>query len=296
MSKLIVAATQMACSWDLPANLERAENLIREAASRGAQVILIQELFETPYFCIEQDSAHFDLATSLEENKSLRRFQQLAEELNVVLPFSWFERSNRAFYNSLAMVDAGGAILGVYRKSHIPNGPGYQEKNYFNPGDTGFRVWDTRFGKIGVGVCWDQWFPEAARSMALLGAELLMYPTAIGSEPPPAITLDSSGHWQRTMQGHAAANMVPVIASNRIGTEHAAQDETCELTFYGYSFIANHTGEVVAQADNHSETVLVHEFDMEAIRTFRDAWGIYRDRRPDLYQTIATLDGAQQSV
>ncbi len=296
MSILSVAATQMACSWDLPANLERAEKLIREAASRGARVILIQELFETPYFCIEQDSGHFELATTLDENKSLKRFQQLATELNVVLPFSWFERANRAFYNSLAMVDADGAILGVYRKSHIPNGPGYQEKNYFNPGDTGFRVWDTRFGKIGVGVCWDQWFPEAARCMALLGAELLMYPTAIGSEPPPAITLDSSGHWQRTMQGHAAANMVPVIASNRIGTEHATQNEAYELTFYGHSFIANHTGEVVAQADNHSETVLVHEFDMDAIHTFRDAWGIYRDRRPDLYQTIATLDGAQQSV
>ena len=193
------------------------------------------------------------------------------------------------------MVDASGAILGVYRKSHIPNGPGYQEKNYFNPGDTGFRVWDTRYGKIGAGVCWDQWFPEAARSMALMGAELLLYPTAIGSEPPPAITLDSSGHWQRTMQGHAAANMIPVIASNRIGTEHATHDENYELTFYGHSFIADHTGEIVAQADNHNETVLVHEFDMKVIRNYRDAWGIYRDRRPDLYQTIATLDGGPQT-
>jgi N-carbamoylputrescine amidase len=291
MSMLRVAATQMACSWDLPANLERAEKLIREAAAGGAQVILIQELFETPYFCIEQDTRHFELATTLEQNQSLKRFQALAEELDVVLPFSWFERANRAFYNSLAMVDAGGEILGVYRKSHIPNGPGYQEKNYFNPGDTGFKVWDTRHGKIGAGVCWDQWFPEAARSMALMGAELLLYPTAIGSEPPPAITLDSSGHWQRTMQGHAAANMVPVIASNRIGTEHATQDSACELTFYGHSFIADHTGEIVAQADDHSESVLVHEFDMEMIRSYRDAWGIYRDRRPDLYQTISTLDG-----
>ena len=291
MSMLRVAATQMACSWDLPANLERAEGLIREAATGGARVILIQELFETPYFCIEQDTKHFDLATTLEQNQSLKHFQALAEELDVVLPFSWFERANRAFYNSLAMVDAGGAILGVYRKSHIPNGPGYQEKSYFNPGDTGFKVWDTRYGRIGAGVCWDQWFPEAARSMALMGAELLLYPTAIGSEPPPATELDSSGHWQRTMQGHAAANMVPVIASNRIGTEYATQDSTYELTFYGHSFIADHTGKVVAQADDHSETVLVHEFDMDMIRRFRDAWGVYRDRRPDLYQTIATLDG-----
>ncbi len=293
MSMLSVAATQMACSWDLPANLERAERLIREAAAGGAQVILIQELFETPYFCIEQDTKHFELATTLEQNQSLKRFQALAAELEVVLPFSWFERANRAFYNSLAMIDAGGAILGLYRKSHIPNGPGYQEKNYFNPGDTGFKVWDTRYGKIGAGVCWDQWFPEAARSMALMGAELLLYPTAIGSEPPPANNLDSSGHWQRTMQGHAAANMVPVIASNRIGTEHATQDSAYELTFYGYSFIADHTGEIVTQADDHSETVLVHEFNMELIRSFRDAWGIYRDRRPDLYQTIATLDGGR---
>ncbi|NCF37582.1 MAG: N-carbamoylputrescine amidase [Gammaproteobacteria bacterium] len=291
MPKLSVAATQMACSWDLPANLERAEELIREASARGAQVILIQELFEAPYFCIEQDAKHFALATTLEDNPAIRKFQALAKELGVVLPCSWFERANRAFYNSLAMIDADGSLLGVYRKSHIPNGPGYQEKTYFNPGDTGFRVWDTRYGKLGAGVCWDQWFPEAARSMTLMGAELLLYPTAIGSEPPPAITLDSSGHWQRTMQGHAAANMVPVIASNRIGTEHATQDPSLELSFYGHSFIADHTGAIMCEADDHSETVLVHEFDMDEIRKYRDAWGIYRDRRPDLYQAVATLDG-----
>jgi len=296
MSKLNVAATQMACSWDLPANLDRAEKLIREAAAAGARVILIQELFEAPYFCIEQDTKHFALATTLAENPAIELFQRLAKELDVVLPCSWFERANRAFYNSLAMIDADGSVLGVYRKSHIPNGPGYQEKTYFNPGDTGFRVWDTRYAKIGVGVCWDQWFPEAARSMALLGAELLLYPTAIGSEPPPALSLDSSGHWQRTMQGHAAANMVPVIASNRIGTEHATLDPALEITFYGQSFIADHTGAIVAQADAAGETVLVHEFDMDAIRSYRDAWGIYRDRRPDLYQTLATLDGGQQST
>ena len=295
MSKLSVAATQMACSWDLPANLERAEHLIREAAAGGAQVILIQELFETPYFCIEQDAKHFALATTLDENLSVKRFQALAKELNVVLPFSWFERANRAFYNSLAMIDAGGEILGVYRKSHIPNGPGYQEKTYFNPGDSGFKVWNTHYGPIGCGVCWDQWFPEAARSMALMGAELLLYPTAIGSEPPPAAPVDSSGHWQRTMQGHAAANMVPVIASNRIGTEHATLDSSCELTFYGHSFIADHTGALMCTADHQSETVLVHEFDMKMIRDYRDSWGIYRDRRPDLYQTINTLDGCVKS-
>ena len=291
MPKLSVAATQMACSWDLPANLERAEELIREASARGAQVILIQELFEAPYFCIEQEAKHFELATTLEDNPAIRKFQALAKELGVVLPCSWFERANRAFYNSLAMIDADGSLLGVYRKSHIPNGPGYQEKTYFNPGDTGFRVWDTRYGKLGAGVCWDQWFPEAARSMTLMGAELLLYPTAIGSEPPPAITLESSGHWQRTMQGHAAANMVPVIASNRIGTEHATQDPSLELSFYGHSFIADHTGAIMCEADDHSETVLVHEFDMDEIRKYRDAWGIYRDRRPDLYQAVATLDG-----
>jgi N-carbamoylputrescine amidase len=294
MSKLSVAATQMACSWDLPANLERAEKLIREAASLGAQVILIQELFQAPYFCIEQDAKHFALASTLEENPAIKRFQALAEELEVVLPCSWFESANRAFYNSLAMIDADGKILGVYRKSHIPNGPGYQEKNYFNPGDTGFMVWDTRYARIGAGICWDQWFPEAARCMALKGAELLLYPTAIGSDPPPATARDSSGHWQRTMQGHAAANMMPVIASNRIGTEHATQDDALEITFYGHSFIADDSGEIVALADDHSEMVLVHEFDMEAIRNYRNGWGLFRDRRPDLYQTIATLDGVQR--
>jgi N-carbamoylputrescine amidase len=286
----------MACGRDLPANLERADKLIRESAERGAQVILIQELFEAPYFCIEQDARHFELATSVDENPAIKRFQTLARELGVVLPCSWFERANRAFYNSLAMIDADGSLLGVYRKSHIPNGPGYQEKTYFNPGDTGFRVWDTRFGKIGAGVCWDQWFPEAARSMALMGAELLLYPTAIGSEPPPAITLDSSGHWQRTMQGHAAANMIPLVASNRIGTEQASHDEALELTFYGHSFIADHTGAIVAEADDHSETVLLHEFDMDAIDNYRNAWGLFRDRRPDLYQQVATLDGMSEPV
>ncbi len=291
MPTLSVAATQMACSWDLPANLANAEKLIREAASRGARVVLIQELFEAPYFCIEQDAKHFELATTVEQNPAIKKFQALARELELVLPCSWFERANRAFYNSLAMIDADGSLLGVYRKSHIPNGPGYQEKQYFNPGDSGFKVWSTRYGRIGAGICWDQWFPESARCMALMGAELLLYPTAIGSEPPPSPDWDSSGHWQRTMQGHAAANIVPLLASNRIGTEFATQDQDYTLTFYGHSFIADHTGAIVAEADDRSETVLVHEFDLDEIRRFRDGWGVYRDRRPDLYQAIATLDG-----
>ena len=291
MTTLTLAATQMACSWDLPANLDRAEKLIREAASQGANVILIQELFEAPYFCIEQDPRYFDLATTLEENQSIKRFQSLAVELKVVLPCSWFERANKAFFNSLAMVDSDGSILGVYRKSHIPNGPGYQEKHYFNPGNTGFKVWDTIFGKIGVGICWDQWFPEAARCMALMGAELLMYPTAIGTEPSPAPVVDSSQHWQRVMQGHAAANLVPLLASNRIGIEQAPQDKSTEISFYGHSFIADHTGAIVQQADKSTESILIHEFDMDFIRGYRESWGVFRDRRPNLYQAIGTLDG-----
>lgn len=291
MRNVTVAATQMEVSWDLPTNMEKAEALIRQAAGQGAQIILIQELFEAPYFCIEQEAKHFDLATTLEENKNIVRFQQLAKELKVVLPFSWFERANRAFFNSIAMVDADGEILGVYRKTHIPNGPGYQEKQYFNPGDTGFKVWNTKYAEIGVGICWDQWFPESARCMALKGAEILMYPTAIGSEPPPAPPLDSSGHWQRVMQGHAGANLMPLVASNRIGTEVATEDENCHITFYGSSFIADQTGEKVQEANKTDEAVLVHTFDLEEVRKYREGWGVFRDRRPNHYGPIASLDG-----
>ena len=291
MTNLTVAATQMRCSWDLDANLETARALVREAADAGAQLILIQELFETPYFCIEQDARHFELATTVDDSRAVQTFRRLAKELNVVLPCSWFERANKAFFNSLAMIDADGSLLGVYRKSHIPNGPGYQEKQYFNPGDTGFKVWNTRFGKIGTGICWDQWFPEAARCMALQGAEILLYPTAIGSEPPPAPPVDSSKHWQRVMMGHAASNIMPVIASNRIGREVSSHNADYDLTFYGHSFIADHTGEIVEQADNQSESVIVQTFDLEHIRQYRESWGVFRDRRPDLYQPIATLDG-----
>jgi N-carbamoylputrescine amidase len=291
MREVTVAATQMTISWNLPTNMDKAEKLIRQAAAQGANIILIQELFEAPYFCIEQLAKHFNLATSLEDNVNIRRFQDLARELDVVLPFSWFERVNCAFFNSVAMVDADGSILGVYRKSHIPNGPGYQEKQNFSPGDTGFKVWNTKYAKIGVGICWDQWFPEAARCMTLKGAEILMYPTAIGSEPPPSPPVDSSGHWQRVMQGHAGANIIPLVASNRIGTEVATEDENCHITFYGSSFITDETGAKVKEANRTDETVLVHTFDLDEVQEYREGWGVFRDRRPDLYSPIATLDG-----
>jgi len=290
MGEVTVAATQFACSWDLPSNLDAAERVIRRAAAEGAQVVLVQELFETPYFCIEQDSKHFALATPFEGNRTIARMAALARELGVVLPVSWFERAGPAFFNSVAMVDADGRVLGVYRKSHIPNGIGYQEKTYFTPGDTGFRVWDTAHGRIGVGICWDQWFPEAARCMALMGAEMLLYPTAIGSEPGDP-SLDSARHWQNTMCGHAAANVMPVIASNRIGTERGTSDSSLELTFYGSSFIADHTGERVREAGREGEAVMVQRFDLDAIARYREAWGVWRDRRPDLYGAILTHDG-----
>ena len=288
MSKVTVAATQMACSWDRDANMARAEKLIREAAARGANIILIQELFETPYFCKDHSPRHFDLAKPLAQHPAVEHFRSLARELGVVLPVSVFERANRAFYNSLVMVDADGAVLGSYRKSHIPEGPGYHEKFYFSPGDTGFQVFDTRFAKIGAAICWDQWFPETARCLALKGAEILLYPTAIGSEPQDA-SLDSSAHWQRTMQGHAAANVMPLVASNRVGTE---QGEKYTMTFYGSSFIAAPTGEKVAEADRSSETVLTAAFDLEEVRRYREAWGVFRDRRPELYGPLLSLDGS----
>jgi len=287
MSTVRLAATQMTCSWDRGENLKKAEALVRDAASRGAQLIQLQELFETPYFCQKQKAEYFELATALEENPAVRHFQGVARELEVVLPIPFFERAGNAYFNTVAVIDADGEVLGVYRKSHIPDGPGYQEKFYFSPGDTGFKVWPTRYGRIGAAVCWDQWFPEAARTMALMGAELLFYPTAIGSEPQDP-TLDSKDHWQRTMQGHAAANMVPVIASNRIGTE---QGESCAVTFYGSSFIADQTGAKVAEAGRVDETVLVASFDREQLRAIRSSWGLFRDRRPDMYYPLLSMDG-----
>lgn len=293
MSQVTVAAIQMACSSDREDNLRRAEARVREAAAAGARVILLQELFETPYFCIDQSDRHFDLATSAEENPALARLQQVAAELGVVLPVSFFERAGPAFFNSLVMLDADGRRLGLYRKSHIPNGPGYQEKQFFSPGDTGFKVWSTRYGRIGVGICWDQWFPEAARVMALQGAELLLYPTAIGSEPQDA-SLDSRDHWQRVMQGHAAANMVPVVAANRIGREVSQVDANLAITFYGSSFICDETGAKVAEAGRGDEAMLLATFDLEALERRRRAWGLFRDRTPRHYGALLRLDGQME--
>ena len=287
MRNVTLAATQMACGRDRSESLARAESLIRRAAKEGANVILIQELFETPYFCQDQLPENFELARPVEGNEGIAKFQALARELDVVLPFSFFERANQAYFNPVAMIDAGGALMGIYRKTHIPDGPGYQEKYYFNPGDTGFRVWDTKFGKVGLGICWDQWFPETARCLVLQGAEVLLYPTAIGSEPQYP-DWDTSAHWQRVMQGHAAANMVPLVASNRIGTE---KGKNSEMTFFGSSFIADETGKKVAEADRASESVLVHTFDLDAIRNLRAQWGFFRDRRPEHYQSLVTMAG-----
>jgi N-carbamoylputrescine amidase len=290
--KVTVAATQFACGWDVQANIANAEKLVRQAAKQGAQIILIQELFETPYFCIEQDSRHLRLATTVAENPAINHFMKVARELGVVLPISFFEKANNSYFNSIAILDADGRNLGVYRKSHIPNGPGYQEKNYFSPGDTGFKVWDTRFGRIGVGICWDQWFPETARAMALMGAELLFFPTAIGSEPPPAQPVNSRDHWQRTQQGHAAANLTPVIVSNRIGTERALQDpDQLHIKFYGSSFIADPTGAKLAEAGEDGEAVLTATFDLAAIEEQRNNWFVFRDRRPELYRVLTSFDG-----
>lgn len=287
MRTVTVAATQTACTWDRAANVENVVDLIREAAGRGAQIILPQELFETPYFCKDQKQELFALAAPVAEHPVLVRMSTLAAELGVVLPISFFERANTAFYNSLAVIDADGRLLGVYRKSHIPDGPGYQEKFYFSPGDTGFQVYRTRFATIGAAICWDQWFPETARAMALKGAEILFYPTAIGSEPQDA-SLDSRDHWTRVMQGHAGANLMPLVASNRVGREEA---ETCGITFYGSSFIAGPQGEIVAQADRESRAVLTASFDLDRLALQRASWGVFRDRRPDLYGPLLTLDG-----
>jgi len=285
-----VAAVQMSCGWDREANIARAEQLVRDAAAKGAQVILIPELFETPYFCIEQDSRHLALAQPLKDNAAVRHFRAVARELEVVLPISFFERDQLAYFNSIAIVDADGAILGVYRKAHIPNGPGYQEKTYFSPGDSGFKVWSTRYGRLGVGICWDQWFPETARVMALMGAELLLFPTAIGSEPPPAVALNSRDHWQRTQQGHAAANLMPLIAANRYGLERSLQDpQGLYIRFYGSSFIADATGAKVAEAPETGDAVLLAAFDLAQLAAQRDNWYVFRDRRPDLYGPLLHL-------
>jgi len=285
--KVTVAATQMACSWNVDENVGRAEALVREAAGAGANIILLQELFETPYFCIDEQSRHFDLARPLDGQPTVARMQELARDLGVVLPVSFFEKAGLTHYNAVAVIDADGKIVGQYRKSHIPEFPLYQEKYYFSPGDTGFRCFDTRFGRIGVAICWDQWFPEAARAMTLKGAEMLFYPTAIGSELDKP-EFDSKDHWQMVMRGHAAANILPVVASNRIGTEKSG---ALSMDFYGSSFIAGPTGTLAAEADRGTAGVVTHAFDLAEIADFRREWGVFRDRRPDLYRPLLSLDG-----
>ncbi len=281
MRKVTVAATQMSCSWDREENLKKAESLVRQAAEKGANIILLQELFETPYFPQIQSFDYMNMCATPEENPAVQRFCEVAKELSVVLPISFYEKAGNTGFNTLAIIDADGKILGYYRKTHIPDGLPYAEKFYFTPGDTGFKVWDTRYGKIGCGICWDQWFPESARCMALLGAELLFYPTAIGSEP--ILQNDSQPHWMRCMQGHAAANIMPVIASNRIGTETEGDSS---MTFYGSSFITDETGALAAEADRESEAVLTATFDLDAIARKRREWGVFRDRRPEMYETL----------
>jgi N-carbamoylputrescine amidase len=282
MGHLIVGAVQISCSENIKANLDKLETHVREAARRGAKIVVLQELFEGPYFCIDADSKHNALARPFKANTTVSRFSSLAKELGVVLPVSFFEEDGSRRFNSLTMIDANGKVLGLYRKSHIPDAPGYSEKFYFADGDTGFMVHDTAVGKVGAGICWDQWFPEAARCMVLKGAEILIYPTAIGSEPSdPA--WDSRDHWQRVMQGHAGANITPLIAANRVGIEKGASGS---MVFYGSSFIADHTGAKLAEADRVSEGVITAALDMETIAKHRCAWGVFRDRRTDIYQDL----------
>ena len=288
MREVTVAAVQMPCEADTAANVERASDLVRTAANCGANIVLVQELFEMPYPGKAEEPGVFDHAKPIDGHPAVAQMRELAAELGVVLPVSVFERANNAHYNSLVMVDADGRELGVYRKSHVPDGPGYSEKVYFNPGDTGFMAFDTRFGRLGAAVCWDQWFPESARAMALKGAEILFYPTAIGNEPQdPGI--DSRGPWQRVMQGHAAANNMPVVAANRVGTEESS---AWTVTFYGRSFITDNTGAIVAQAGETDAEVVTASFDLDDLARQRAAWGLFRDRRPELYDPLLTLDGS----
>ncbi len=291
---LTVGVIQMTCGADRDANLDAAEARVREAATAGARLILLPELFEGPYFPKDQLAEPFERAHPIDEHPTVKRFASLARDLQVVMPISVYERSGQAYFNSAAVVDADGSVLGVYRKSHIPDGPGYTEKFYFSPGDTGLHPWDTAVGRVGLAICWDQWFPEAARVLALRGAELLLYPTAIGSEPADP-GMDSSGHWQRTMQGHAGANVTPVLAANRYGRE-PSEGGTTDITFYGSSFIADPTGDKVAEAPRDADAVLTATFDLDAIAGERAVWGLFRDRRPDLYGPILTLDGEDRAT
>jgi N-carbamoylputrescine amidase len=275
-----VAAIQTSYGEDMKANIAKTERFVREAAAKGAQVILPSELFQGPYFCTSQEEKWFATAFEAKAHPCVTALAPVAKELGVVIPVSIFERDGPLYFNSIVIVDADGKQLGVYRKSHIPDGPGYQEKYYFRPGDTGFKVWDTAYGRIGVGICWDQWFPESARAMALQGAQVLFYPTAIGSEPHDA-SLDTREPWRRAMQGHAVSNVIPVVASNRIGTETVGANTQ---TYYGHSFIANHRGDLVEGLGEKDEGVLVHEFDLDFLDRHRAAWGFFRDRRPEFYR------------
>jgi len=278
-----VAVIQMAMGEEKQENIVRAERLVREAAANGAKIILLPELFEGLYFCKDMDKKYLSWAREREGHPLIARFSQLAKALRVVLPLSYFEQDGRDYYNSLVVIDADGTVLENYRKTHIPDGPGYEEKFYFEPGDTGFKVWNTEYAKIGVGICWDQWFPETARSLALMGAELIFFPTAIGSEPE--IDVDSKAHWQRVQQGHAAANTVPVIAANRIGVEAG---ESCTLTFYGSSFMSDYTGALIVEASRDAEEILYGEYDLEEDLRQREYWALFKDRRPELYGEVCS--------
>ena len=288
MRKLTVAAVQMSCSVNPEESIKKAEDLVMEAVNKGAKLILLPELFERQYFCQERRYDYYEFATPVMENEAVKHFIDVSRKTGTVLPISIYEKDGNVLYNTVAMLDSGN-FLGIYRKTHIPDDHFYQEKFYFTPGNTGFKVFDTTTGRVGVGICWDQWFPETARSLTVNGAEIILYPTAIGSEP--VLNTDSCGHWRRTMQGHSAANIIPVAAANRIGTENvtpceANNNQTSSLTFYGSSFITDMTGELVESADRTSETVLIHSFDLDEVNTARLEWGLMRDRRPECYGDI----------
>ena len=286
MRKVKYAGIQMQCTKSVGENIAKADKMVRKAASEGAKIILLPELFERQYFCQERNYDYYLYARSLEEDEAVNHFKKVAAELEVVLPISFYEKDVNVFYNTTAVIDADGSVLGIYRKTHIPDDHYYQEKFYFTPGDTGFKVWDTRYGKIGIGICWDQWFPETARGMAVQGAEILFYPTAIGSEP--ILEVDSMPHWRRCMQGHAACNVIPVVAANRIGEEYVEpSDENggqkSSLVFYGSSFVTDSTGEIVMQASRDKEEIVYGESDLDENRDLRVSWGLFRDRRPEMY-------------
>ena len=289
MAEIKVAALQMKCTSDVFENIKKAEELVRTASEAGAKIILLPELFERLYFCQERRYEYYDFALPVSENAAVKHFKNICKELSVVMPISFYEKDGTRLFNSIAMIDADGKVLGVYRKTHIPDDHYYQEKFYFTPGNTGFKVFKTMYGNVGVGICWDQWFPETARAMALLGADLLLYPTAIGSEP--ILDVDSSGHWKRTMQGHSAANVIPVVAANRYGEEKVIPcvengNQSSALVFYGNSFMTDEMGDIISSAGRDEDAVLVSSYDFDKIREARMSWGLFRDRRPEMYGII----------